>query len=91
MASKKQSNDLEVATKLREKLDSLKHKEEEIDKEINLLKEQGVPIDDTNAEIEALHKYNEMKDLTQNIIGFVASMECTTLSNVHKRYNLPLE
>lgn len=93
MAEEEQLDRLEdkvEANKLKEKLRLLEEREKEIDKEIESLLKQGVS-SDVNAEIRALHKYNEMKDLTQNIIEYLAMIQCTTLSDIHKRYNLPLD
>lgn len=69
---------------------SLKEKEENIDKEIASLTGEG-----TNTDLEplmqALHAYNEMKDVTQTVIGYLASAEQVTVKELHERYNLPLD
>lgn len=41
--------------------------------------------------MELTHKYNDIKDAAQTVIGFVANVRRTTIKSVHQELNLPLE
>lgn len=69
---------------------SLKEREENIDKEIASLTGEGATTD-LEPLMQALHAYNEMKDVTQSVIGYLASAEQVTVKQLHERYNLPLD
>lgn len=75
---------------LEDKYFELKRREENLDKEIEQVISKGV---NTNLEpqMKALHDYNEMKDLAQMVLGYLANAEHTTVSDLHTRYNLPLD
>lgn len=75
---------------LLEKYKSLKRKEAELDAEIASLESRGVSTDLT-PQMQALHRYNEMKDLTQFVLGYLATAKQTTVGELHERYGLPLE
>lgn len=74
----------------RERCNKLKEKEAELDLKIAELRKKGVSTDLT-PQMQALHDYNEMKDLTQFVLGYLATVEQTTVGELHERYNLPLE
>lgn len=70
-------------------LKKLQEEELNLDKKIDCLLQNGVTTD-LKSEMQALHKYNEMKDLTQVVLGYLADSEQCTVAELHKRYNLPL-
>lgn len=41
--------------------------------------------------MELIHKYNDIKDAAQTVIGAVANVRVTTIKSVHEELNLPLE
>ncbi|EDS25910.1 predicted protein [Culex quinquefasciatus] len=41
--------------------------------------------------MELLHKYNDIKDATQRVLGALAVHEGVTVREMHRRYNLPLD
>lgn len=47
--------------------------------------------EDLKPEMQALHEYNDIKDVTQMILGYLADAENCTVAELHRRYNLPLE
>lgn len=47
--------------------------------------------EDLQPEMQALHDYNDVKDATQLILGYLADVENCSVTDLHKRYNLPLE
>lgn len=38
-----------------------------------------------------LHKFNDIKDATQVVLGTLANIEGVTIKDMHLRYNLPLD
>lgn len=75
---------------LLERYKDLKRKEAELETAIANLESRGVCTDLT-PQMQALYRYNEMKDLTQFVLGYLATVEQTTVGELHKRYELPLE
>lgn len=41
-----------------------------------------------HVQVQLLHKYNNIKDATQIVINHIANIEGTSVSEIHKRYNL---
>lgn len=41
--------------------------------------------------MDLLHKYNDIKDATQIIVGALATLEQVTIKEIHERLNLPLD
>lgn len=76
---------------LKKQLEELTRQEQELDKEIAVLSAQGGSTQATQAEIQALHRYNDMKDLAQTVIDYLACAEQTTVAEIHNRFNLPLD
>lgn len=73
-----------------ERYKQLRQREIEVDLKIAELEKKGVNTD-LRPQMQALHSYNEMKDLTQFVLGYLASVEQTTVVKLHERYSLPLE
>lgn len=66
---------------LREEYDKLQEVESKIDR---LLSEK----DNKSIKVQLLHEFNDIKDATQIVINYIANVEGTTVSKVHKRLNL---
>lgn len=79
-----------LKTDLLERYRKLKQREAELDLQIAELEGKGVTTDLT-PQMQALHNYNEMKDLTQFVLGYLATSQQTTVAELHARYSLPLE
>ncbi|CAH1105878.1 unnamed protein product [Psylliodes chrysocephalus] len=84
--SKETSTNLE----LKSRYERLQKENSKLDKEIEGLEKDGVT-EDMHLQMEALHDYNEMKDVTQVVLGYLADVEHVTLKELHQRYNLPIE
>lgn len=41
--------------------------------------------------MQLLHKYNEVKDATQIIIGALANVENVSIRSLHEKFDLPLD
>lgn len=39
-------------------------------------------------QVQLLHKYNDVKDATQVVINHIANIEGTSISEIHKRFDL---
>ncbi|EDV97516.1 DNA repair protein SWI5 homolog [Drosophila grimshawi] len=39
--------------------------------------------------LQLLHKYNNLKDATQTVLGALAQAKGLTVKDIHKMYNLP--
>lgn len=52
-----------------------------------------IPSDkDMKTEImDLMHKYNEIKDATQTVVGAIANVRGVTIKSVHLELNLPLD
>ncbi|KAJ3633014.1 hypothetical protein MTP99_009989 [Tenebrio molitor] len=61
-----------------------------LDRQIEEFKSKGVTAD-LQPQIKALHDYNEMKDLTQVVLGYLADVEHVSIAELHVRHNLPLD
>lgn len=60
----------------------------DLDVKIDEYKSRGVSTD-LRPQMNALHEYNEMKDLAQVVLGFLADAENVSITELHRRYNLP--
>ncbi|CAG9768613.1 unnamed protein product [Ceutorhynchus assimilis] len=79
-----------TTAELKLRLQSLKKRSAALDKEIEELRAKGVT-EDLQPEMKALHDYNDIKDVTQMVLGVLADEEQCTVGSLHKKYNLPLE
>lgn len=68
----------------------LQEREHQLNNEIANLIGQGVTTD-LKPQMEALHRYNEMKDATQRVLGYLADIEQKTVSELHSLFDLPLD
>lgn len=66
----------------------------ELSKEIKKLNQEIESLGDETKlrkeQMELLHKYNDVKDATQTIIGRLADAETVTFKSIHKDYDLPM-
>lgn len=74
-----------------EQLAKLIKEETELDKDIAALKGKGFKTEELKGHIDNLHRYNEIKDAAQLVLGRLADIEQVTLKEVHKRYNVPVD
>lgn len=73
-------------------LSKLQAKRDRLRKE--LAKYQSTQTSDEQRKIEImelLHRYNEIKDGTQIIIGALANIDNITIKSVHEKFNLPMD
>lgn len=83
------SLDSSSVQELRSKYDALKADLAALNTDIDTLTASGADANLTT-EMRALHEYNEIKDLTQSVLGHLANIEQTTTAALHAKYNLPL-
>ncbi|KAJ8966895.1 hypothetical protein NQ317_003929 [Molorchus minor] len=77
-------------SELKARQEKLLKEDLQLNKEIEDLQTRGISTD-LQPQMQALHEYNEMKDLTQMVLGYLADAEHVTVSELHKRYDLPME
>lgn len=73
-----------------EQLSNLLKQEIDLDKDIKTLKESGYKVEELQVHIDNLHRYNEVKDAAQLVLGRLAEIEQETLKEMHKKYNVPV-
>lgn len=74
---------------LLEKREKLNKRKVDLDRKIDALR-AGRFDENLKQKMQALHTYNDVKDLTQSVIGFLAEIEQTTVTQIHKELELPL-
>ncbi|KAG5883044.1 hypothetical protein JTB14_010433 [Gonioctena quinquepunctata] len=84
--SKETSSNLE----LKSRYERLVKESNQLDKEIGDLEKKGITTD-LQPQMTALHEYNDMKDLAQLVLGYLADVELVTITELHRRFDLPLE
>ncbi|XP_043519981.1 DNA repair protein SWI5 homolog [Frieseomelitta varia] len=65
--------------------------EKTLDQELSNLKNEEAEFRSTQETMNLLHKYNDIKDVTQMVLGAIAVATNTTIKNLYKQYNLSLE
>ncbi|XP_034238455.1 DNA repair protein SWI5 homolog [Thrips palmi] len=82
---KDQAQSAPIASNDLSEFEALRKKEASLDDDIsNLI---GIETD-VKTVMSLLHKYNEIKDATQIVLGRLASLEGQTLKQVHERFGL---
>lgn len=76
---------------LKEELESLKIKETLLDKQILDLEKEGIVESEIQEFIDHLHKYNEIKDSAQIVMGRLAELHMITLKEIHLKFGAPTE
>lgn len=75
---------------LKARHDRLSRENSDLDRQINELESKGVTTD-LKPQMEVLHDYNDMKDLTQMVLGYLADAEHVTVGELHRRFGLPMD
>lgn len=71
-----------------EQLSQLRMQEANVDEEIKSLQASGCIVDELQSHIDNLHRYNEIKDAAQLVLGRLAEMEELTLREMHEKYGV---
>lgn len=61
---------------------------QEVEAEIASLEAAGCRVEDLALYIDALHRYNEVKDAAQVVMGRIAVLDGVTVREVHSRYTV---
>ena len=77
---------------MRDKLsvEDLRLKEALLDQEIAELQSESLSIEELDRQIDLLHKYNDIKDVAQIVMGRLAELENVTVKSLHEKYGAPL-
>lgn len=65
--------------------------EKMLDQELSNLRMEETEFRSTQETMDLLHKYNDIKDVTQMVLGAIAVANKTTIRNLYKQYDLSLE
>ena len=71
-------------------LDDLRKRETELDEEIGKLQAEGLVVEELDHQIDRLHRYNDIKDAAQIVMGRLAELTGVTVKSLHLKYDLPL-
>ena len=80
----------EKKEKLIKQLLDLIREEEQLDLELDRFRDKNITIDLKKRIMTTLHKYNEIKDVTQVVLGHLALATNVSLAELHETYQLPL-
>lgn len=72
-------------SKLEKELEKLKEVEEKLDIVLEQNKETS---EVTKDYLQLLHEYNDVKDAAQVVMGALADLEGTTVSEIHNRFGM---
>ena len=64
---------------------------EGVEGQITELTADGCSEDELQLHIDALHEYNEVKDVGQMLLGKIAELEGTTTTSLYERFGLDLD
>lgn len=76
---------------LAREVETLKTQLKKIDGNIEELTACGCCEDELKLHIDALHEYNEIKDVGQMLLGKIAELEGTTTTDLYERFGLDLD
>ena len=71
-------------------VEDLRQRERLLDAEIARLQQEGLCIEELDHQIDLLHRYNDIKDVAQIVMGRLAELEGVTVKVLHQKYDLPL-
>ncbi|XP_064121635.1 DNA repair protein SWI5 homolog [Macrobrachium nipponense] len=71
-----------------EDLDKLIKLERDLEEEISSLQDLGFEVEELQGHISNLHRYNEIKDAAQLVMGRLAELEGVTVKEIHEKYGV---
>lgn len=84
------SKETSSVLELKARYERLIKENSELDRQISELENQGITTD-LKPQMEVLHEYNDMKDLAQMVLGYLADAEHVTVGELHRRFGLPMD
>ncbi|KAK3881599.1 hypothetical protein Pcinc_013981 [Petrolisthes cinctipes] len=79
---------VQQTTSPEEQLAQLRMQEASLDEEIRDLQTSGYKAEELQSHIDNLHRYNEIKDAAQLVLGRLAEMEEVTVKEMHEKYGV---
>lgn len=70
-------------------LQELLEREAELDRQIAELRAEGLSVEELDEQIDLLHRYNDVKDAAQVVMGRLAELESVTVRSLHEKYGAP--
>ena len=90
MKRTKLSSTLLLPARSKPSLEELSKHEMELDREIASLQSEGFMVEELDRQIDLLHRYNDIKDVAQMVLGRLAELEGVTVKSLHEKYDAPL-
>lgn len=88
---KVESKGVQNSEQISKDVEKLRTQLKEIDGNIEELTASGCREDELKLHIDALHEYNEIKDVGQMLLGKMAELEGTTTTALYERFGLDLD
>ena len=71
-------------------LEDLHMCEAKLDEDIAQLELEGLSVEELDHQIDLLHRYNDIKDIAQIVMGRLAELEGVTVRSLHQKYGVPI-
>lgn len=71
-------------------LEHLHRREAQLNDEIAQLQSESLSIEELDHQIDLLHRYNDIKDIAQIVMGRLAELDNVTVKSLHEKYGAPL-
>lgn len=81
---------LSVGAVSKPNMEELLRKEAELDEEIAQLHSEGLLAIELDHQIDLLHRYNDIKDAAQSVMGRLAELDGVTVKHLHDKYGAPI-
>ncbi|XP_017886370.1 DNA repair protein SWI5 homolog [Ceratina calcarata] len=69
----------------------LVEQEKILDRQLSDWKAQEAEVRSTQETMSLLHEYNDIKDITQMVLGAIAMINKSTIKDLHEQYDLPVQ
>ena len=69
--------------------EELREREAQLDLEIAQLESEGLSVEELDHQIDLLHRYNDVKDVAQIVMGRLAELDSVTVKSLHEKYGAP--
>lgn len=80
-----------TSAEIEERIEKVQKEMGEIQDDIDTLESKGYTEDLHRSYLAELHKYNDIKDACQKVIGRLAEIRGVTFKSIHEEYKLPLQ
>ncbi|KAI5620090.1 DNA repair protein SWI5-like, partial [Silurus asotus] len=85
------SSTLGNRTCIKEEIRELQNTLLQLESEITLLESEGVCVHELELHINLLHEYNDMKDISQTLLGRLAGLRSVTTRDLYAQFGMELD